>query len=242
MSARARRLAREEDGFSLIELLTALALGSVVLTALMFVFTTGLTASGRVTDRVDSTARARLAMDRMTTLLNSQVCLVNPDATSGQVATPPVVPASDGNAVTFYADLDGASDTPNKYTITYNPTAKTLTLASYAGIGQMATGITFPSTPSSTTLLADNVQGALNSGGTEDPVFSYYAFTASGTVDETAPLVTPISIADSVKVVRVGVKFQANSTRTKTDDRRRTIIIGQGIVATADPVDQSTCP
>ncbi|WP_445150035.1 PilW family protein [Baekduia sp. Peel2402] len=232
-----RRFIREDAGFSLVELLAAMAIGGVVLTGVMTVFTTGLTASGRILDRVDSTSRARIAMDRVTTLLNSQVCLISPDEDQGQAATPPVVAGSTANSITFYADLDGNALTPAKYTLTYDPTAKTLTQYTYQGTGTMGSNLTFPTTPTSTKRLVDNVQAPAG-----DSIFNYYSFTASGTIDETAPLAVPISTANAYKVVRVNVKLQTNSARTKTDDKRRTVVYGQGAVATSDPVDQTTCP
>lgn len=233
-----RRLAREDAGFSLVELLAAMAIGGVVLTGVMTVFTNGLTASGSILDRVDSSSRARIAMDRVTTLLNSQVCLISPDEELGQAATPPVVAGSTANSITFYADLDGNALTPAKYTLTYDPVAKTLTQYTYQGTGQMGTStLKFPVAPTTTKRLADNVQAPAG-----DSVFNYYAFTAAGTINDAAPLAVPISTADAYKVVRVNVKLQINSSRTKTDNKRRTVIYGQGAVATSDPVDQTTCP
>ena len=233
-----RRFSREDDGFSLMELLAAMAIGGIVLTGVLTVFTNGLTSTSRILDRVDSSSRARYAMDRMTTLLNSQVCLISPDEDLGQAATPPIVAGSTGNSITFYADLDGAATTPAKYTLTYDPAAKTLTQYTYQGTGTMGSNLAFPTTPTSTRRLADNVQAQGS-----DPVFSYYGFTSTGTVnDDVAGLATPISVANALKVVRVNIKIQANSEMTKADDKRRTIITGQGTVATADPVDQSTCP
>jgi prepilin-type N-terminal cleavage/methylation domain-containing protein len=230
-----RRFTREDEGFSLVELLAAMAAGSFVLTAVMYVFTTGLTAAGRVEDRIDSGQRARLTMDKITTLLDAQVCLVNSDETASQVATPPIVTGATGSSVTFYADLNGASDTPNRYTINYDATAKTLTLLTYKGTGVLPS-VTFATTPV-TTRLMDNVQAY----GSE-PVFKYYSFTTAGLVDEGVPLTTPLSADSALKTVRVGVKFQTYSTRTKKDDPRRTVIVGEGTVATADPTDQTTCP
>lgn len=233
-----RRLAREDDGFSLMELMAAMAIGGIVLTGVLTVFTTGMQSTSRILDRVDSSQRARSAMDRMTTLLNSQVCLISPDEDLGQAATPPIVAGSSNNSITFYADLDGDATTPAKYTLTYDPAAKTLTQYTYQGTGVMGSNLAFPTSPTSTRRLAENVQ---SQGG--DPIFSYYGFTSTGTVDDDAAgLSTPISTADSFKVVRVNIKLQANSELTKSDDKRRTIITGQGTVATADPVDQTTCP
>ncbi|MCW2993492.1 MAG: prepilin-type N-terminal cleavage/methylation protein [Conexibacter sp.] len=225
----ARERLRDERGFSLIELLVAMALGSLVLTAVMTVFTTGIAATSKIGDRVDSGSRARIAMDRITTLLDSQVCLRNSGDSTTQPAIPPIVgPSSTGTSVTFYADLSGASDTPSKYTITYDATAKTLTESKYAGAGALP-NVTFAATPT-TTVLTDAVQPV----GT-DPIFTYFVFSSDGTVNEAAP-VTP-SATNQLQIVRVGVKFQANSARTKTGDSSRSIVSGQGIVATADPTD-----
>jgi len=224
-----RELLRDERGFSLIELLMAMALGSLVLTAVMLVFTTGITASSKIGDRIDSASRARDAMDRITTLLDSQVCLRNSGDSTTQPAIAPIVGASStANSITFYADLNGATDTPSKYTITYDPAAKTLTQYKYLGSGLLP-NVTFASSPV-TTLLSDNVQQA---GAV--PVFSYYVFSSDGTVNEGAP-VTP-SATNQLQIVRVGVQFQANSARTKTGDASRSVVSGQGTVATADPTD-----
>jgi prepilin-type N-terminal cleavage/methylation domain-containing protein len=240
------RLRHEDDGFSLMELLFAMTLGSLVLTAVMYVFTTGLGATTRINDRVESSQRARTAMDRITTLLDSQVCLVDTNLTDGQEnpSVPPVVPtASTASAITFYADLKGASNTPDRYTITYNPTAKTLTQQRYAGSLDATTkALTWAATPT-TTRLADNVQAV---GST--PVFSYYKFEASGTdviVNEANRVAIPFTLSDALQIVRVDVQFQASSTssaKTGVDDAARTVVTGTGTVATADPSDRTACP
>jgi prepilin-type N-terminal cleavage/methylation domain-containing protein len=237
-----RRFRHEEDGFSLIELLFAMVLGSLLLTAAMYVFTTGLNATTRINDRVDSGVRARSAMERITRLLDSQVCLVNTNDTS-TATTPPIVSTSTGSSATFYADLNGASNTPSRYTLTYNPTAKTLTQSTYKGTGTLP-NVTFASTPT-TTQLAANVQAV----GTT-PVFSYFKFEAdpvSGTtiVNEDHPVAIPFTAATAQQIVRVDVLFQANSAssaKTGINDKSRTVIAGSGTVATADPSDMNACP
>ena len=68
-----RRLAahlRSESGTTLVEMLTALVIGSVVLFGVVTVFTTALTSAAKVNDRVDAAQRARLALDRMQTVLD----------------------------------------------------------------------------------------------------------------------------------------------------------------------------
>jgi prepilin-type N-terminal cleavage/methylation domain-containing protein len=237
-----QRLRHDEDGFTLVELLFAMVLGSLLLTAVMYIFTTGLNATTRINDRVDSEQRARTAMDRITRLLDSQVCLVNTDDTN-TLTTPPVVAGSTGASITFYADLNGASDTPNRYTLTYDPTAKTLTQYTYKGSGTLPS-VHFATSPS-VARLAANVQAV----GTA-PVFSYYKYevdsaTGNTVVNEGHPVAVPFTDTVARQIVRVGVQFQANSAssaRTGANDKARTVITGTGTVATADPSDMNACP
>jgi prepilin-type N-terminal cleavage/methylation domain-containing protein len=231
-------LLRNDDGFSLMELLAAMAIGGVVLTALMSVFTTGIRATGRITDRVDSSQRGRVALDRINTLLNSQVCLrdTTTDA-ANQIAIPPIDGAnSTGSSVTFYADLDGASDTPDKYRLTYDATAKTLTETRYAGAGRLPS-VTFSATPTYTRRLADNVVPV---GSTS--IFTYYKFAADGSVDLSTPI-TP-SASNQSLIVRENVQFRALSTISRVDNATRSDFQTDGIAATADPTDPdlTACP
>ena len=59
-----RRLARDEDGFSLTELIVAIALGGIVLAAALTFFTTGVISSAQVQDRSDAAQRARRSVAR----------------------------------------------------------------------------------------------------------------------------------------------------------------------------------
>ena len=63
------------DGFSLIELLTAMVIGGVVLGALMTLMATGFTKSAEITDRAETAQSGRSALDRILTLMDSEVCL-----------------------------------------------------------------------------------------------------------------------------------------------------------------------
>jgi prepilin-type N-terminal cleavage/methylation domain-containing protein len=238
----AARLRRHEGGFSLIELLAAMAIGSIVLTALMTVFINGLTGAARVTDRIEAVQRGRVALDRMVGLLDSQVCVVSYDATlNTEVTTTPVLAASDSNQVTFSADLSGASDSPDRYRFVYSPTAKSITEYRYDGAGRMP-NITFPAVASATRVLATNVIPAKVGGvptGAPLPIFQYYRFVNSAI--DAVPLTTPLSATDAATVVRVGVQFQAVPERTKAEDPRKASLQGQGNVLTANPVNNTVC-
>jgi Tfp pilus assembly protein PilV len=234
-----RDLARREDGFSLMELLVAMVTGGVILTALMSIFLAGIKGTTNTQDRLDSQQRGRTAMDRVTTLLSSQVCL--------DAATPPIVPtASTDSSVTFYGDLLGASNTPRKYTLTWDATAKTLTEYSYNGTGTLPAKITWPGTPSATRQLATNVWPARNDANTADlPIFSYYRFEADGTVNPANPIAASSGIAatDSDDVVEVIANFRVlPAGSTAASNPRSTSITGSALVGSADPTSPSAGP
>lgn len=231
-----RRIRQDESGFSLTELLTAMVIGSVVLWALMTLMTTGFTKSLEVSDRAEAAQAGRTALDRMVTLLDSSICL---DPIASIVATPPLIGSSTAPAVVgsgdnyaaFYADLDGVSGLPDKYTLTFDPTARTITEARYASSGTPP-NISFATSPTQTRVLATNVVQAV-AGGVGVPVFRYYKYGPTGLVD-TTPLGTPIAQTIAKDVVSVRIAFQAISSRTKVADGRATTIEGQSTLGLPD--------
>jgi prepilin-type N-terminal cleavage/methylation domain-containing protein len=229
------RLRRDESGFSLIELLAAMAVSSIILTAVMIVFVNGVQGAAKVNDRVDSQQRGRLTMDRIVTLLSSQVCLA--------ASQPPIVAGSTANSVTFYGDLNGASNQPRMYRITYDPAAKTLTEFSWTPSGSLPGAVTYPAAPSVTRQLATGVLPALDSGNVAQPIFSYYRFEADGTVNLANPIPSsPLVATDADDVVEVGVTFAIVPGRTKTLDARSTMISGQALAGSANPASPSAGP
>jgi prepilin-type N-terminal cleavage/methylation domain-containing protein len=229
-----RRLRRDEAGFSLIELMAAMAIGGIVLTAVMTIFINGLRGATEVQDRVDAQQRGRLAMDRATTLLSSQVCLSS--------ATPPIAPGSTANDVTFYGDLNGASDTPTKYELIYDPVAHTLTEKSWTGIGKLPAAVTFAAAPTKTNQVATDVypDGA-------NPIFSFYRFEADGTINLNTPIAltgagSSLAATDADDIVEVGVRFRIAPSRKAQSDPRSTTITGQALAGSANPASPSAGP
>jgi prepilin-type N-terminal cleavage/methylation domain-containing protein len=227
------RLRHEEDGFSLIELLVAMALGSIVLTAVMTVFLTGMGATTRVTDRVEAAQRGRLAMDRVVTLLNSQTCLYNNDGTSS-------APIFDGQGqqVTFLANLGTVSADPNKYRIRYDPATKTLFEDRWTPTRDAKGNLVFAATASSSKPIGTGIVPTLG-GGT---IFQYYAFDVDGTIDPAAPITLTsgaLTTANRLAAVRVAATFAAQTDRTKTLDLRSTTESGSATVGSADGSDPS---
>jgi prepilin-type N-terminal cleavage/methylation domain-containing protein len=240
------RLRSDEAGFSLPELLTAMIIGGVVLGALMTLMTTGFFKAAEITDRADAAQSGRSAMDRIVTLLDSTICL---DPSSAGIVPPligssalPTTQGSDSNYVAFYADLNGVSNSPDEYTITYDPTAKTLTEQRFDSGGTLP-NLTWPATATATRVLASNVVQARDpQTKAQQPIFRYYDYEADGTI--ASPLATPITQAIAPSVIRVLVAFQSISSRTKREDARSTMIDGQSAVGTPDPSNPGagSCP
>ena len=132
-----RRRLSGERGFTLIELLVAVALGMVVLAALTQLIDTSGRANERLTDKTETVQRMRFAMDRVTRVLRTQVCLDS--------STPPIA-GGDASSITFYSDtstnaefrpakvrlfLDGTAIKQETWTLPAGVT--TPTSASYTG-------------------------------------------------------------------------------------------------------------
>jgi prepilin-type N-terminal cleavage/methylation domain-containing protein len=249
MLARLRTRLGTDDGFSLMELLAAMLIGGIVLTASMNVFIQGVKSTTTIQNRVDSAGRARYAMDRIVRLLDSQVC-VQLSATS-DTQTPPVFAGSDGNSITFYGDLKGASGTPDKYTITYVPQTGTtpgkVTIDDYA---YNAATKTWTTKVGPTNTLVTDVVPFKDSSGTVQPFFSYYPYIASSQTATdvgnvaSARVATPLTDTTAPTIVKVGVRFGAVSSISHNDDKTRSYVSGAGALDTfnADPTSPSACP
>jgi prepilin-type N-terminal cleavage/methylation domain-containing protein len=227
-----RRLRTDESGFTLIELLMALAIGSLILTAVMMVFINGLQAAGRVTDRVEASQRARLSMDRITTLLNSQTCTYANDGSTS-------VPIVDGQAqqVTFYANLGLVNADPIKYRLRYDAPTLALYEDRWVPTRDSKGNAVYPATITKSVQLATNLVPTLP-GGT---IFRYYQFnTVDGTIDPT-PMSTAagLAVGDRLKTVRVAATIAAQPERTKKLDLRSTTVDGAATVGSADGSDPS---
>jgi prepilin-type N-terminal cleavage/methylation domain-containing protein len=247
MIDRLRSLHRDEDGFSLIELLSALAIGGIVLTALMGIFVGGVRGTTGIQNRLDNTERARYTLDRVVRLLDSQVCAQL--TSTSDVGTPPVFSGSDSNTATFFADLAGATGTPNKYVIAYTPksgtTGGTLSVATYAyNAGAWTTKV------GPTNVVASDIVPVKNAAGVDQPIFSYYPFITSSAVASdvgnvsTTPAATPLSAGAALTIVKVGVQFAAISSTSHLDNAQHAYVSGSGTLATfdADPTNPTACP
>ena len=117
---------RSQAGFTLPELLVAMSIGLMTLLAVFAVLDISVKQSNAVAGRVNATQRARIAMDTITRQLRSQVCY--------NATTPAIVSATD-DAVKFHVDLSDGAQPIEQREIVFNPTTRTITERTWAGVG-----------------------------------------------------------------------------------------------------------
>ena len=98
--------ARADDGFSLTELLVAMIVGMVVIFGILNVLDTSIGISARTQQRIDSAQRGRLGLDLVARELRAQTCLS---------PTEPALSAAADSDVTYFVNLGGPSDVPEKH-------------------------------------------------------------------------------------------------------------------------------
>jgi type II secretory pathway pseudopilin PulG len=172
---------RRQEGFTLVELLAAMAAGMVVVGGLVTVLSVTLQQTTATFTRVDATERARTALTHMEDELHS-ACLVN-DVTPIQGGAQGSQD-SDANNLVFVSQFGtSANPTPVEHKITYSPINHTLTEYNYtiSGSSSDPTKWVFSSSPtiSAGTLLLTNVGPIMlptTPNPTPVPVFKYFAY------------------------------------------------------------------
>jgi prepilin-type N-terminal cleavage/methylation domain-containing protein len=214
----------EEGGFSLTELLVTILIGGVVFSAALGLTEVAGRASQRTTDRVDAAQRSRVAMDRVSRQLRSQVCLDS--------STYPIVSAND-DSITFYADFDSSSVyRPQKRVLTFDSTGTgKITEDQYDSTTTTGPPWTFPGSPSRTFTVATNVGRV---GAT--PIFRYFnpAGTQLGTPLNTTTTTSPLPTNSIGHVSLIEITFQMFPSGGSQDTTRRADRDTRVYVRTAD--------
>lgn len=230
MSRLLRRLRRDERGFTVMELLVATTVGVGVLLAAGTLSSAMLHAQTRISDRSESIARGRTAMEQIVQQLRSQVCL-GPGY--------PAITYGDSSHITFYADLANRTFVPEQRDLQF--TAGALTQRDYPGTPTGALPpFTFARTPSRTRVILDRMQ-LQNPSGTPVPFFRYYSFDGNNPIRPARLLAVPLSANDAQRVVQITVAFSALPSRGGSGT------IGEPFTAnvyvrTADPTDPEHSP
>jgi prepilin-type N-terminal cleavage/methylation domain-containing protein len=223
----------DERGFTLVELLTAISIGLIVLFATFTVLDRTISASGQIADRSEALQRGRQAMELITRQLRSQVCVGT---------TTPIVSGTD-TSISFYADLtDGTPANPIKQrTLSYDSTTDTITETVTPSAGTYPS-LTFTGTPTSTPLLT-KVKRILESDGTTlRPIFRYYGYQAGTTNGTLVQLSAPLSAADLKRVANIKVGFRAFALRPISNDKDSTVLEDEVYTRTAVPTELQGAP
>lgn len=194
---------RDERGTTLVELLVGIMAGLVILSALTIAMVTTLHASARVTERVEATQRARIALVRVMEELHS--ACVTPELA-------PIQQGSEGNSLRFVHQTGSqVQPTPVYSVITFSN--GTLTQQDY-GVGGTAPNWTRSSPIGSPRTLLTHATPTPPSSA----IFSYYRY-ANGTISET-PQATPLSEAEAALTVEVHAALTAAPETTPVPSAR----------------------
>lgn len=164
-----RPSADDEAGFTLVELLVAMAGASIVIFALAMILIVTLNQTSRTTNRVQTTQLSRTALASIENELHS-ACVGGGQA--------PIQAGSTATSLQFLSYYgSAATPTPVWHVLAYNPTAHTLSDSSYPVTGSAPNWVQ-GATPTNTQVMLSNVTPRLDSSGNAIPVFQYYAYQA----------------------------------------------------------------
>ncbi|HEY3828466.1 MAG TPA: prepilin-type N-terminal cleavage/methylation domain-containing protein [Solirubrobacteraceae bacterium] len=223
----ALRSLADERGFTLIELVIAMAMGIVVSLAAFALLKFTTSDVSRITERVHVDQTGSVALERVMLELHS--ACVAPSVS-------PIQTKSNENTIRFISEggSQSALTTVALHEIIYNKTTGTLTEKSFTSIppptGKAAPEYTFPTTATSTTLLLTGVQQS-ESEKKLIPIFQYFRYYGSadskpvyGEINPAAMLSTSLekeSEAERVAKVTVSLTLtpKAKESATLTNDR-----------------------
>ncbi len=226
---RLEQLAREEEGFSLVELMVALVMGVIVIGALVTILAVSVHETAAISNNVQSDRQSRTTMTKIVNELHS-ACLA-PDFK-------PVRSPSNGSELRFVNAYSNQAVIPNAATSAsegaYEHRIKFETVASKGRLVDSA----YPSlstsswpefkfnetTPSKTSLLGESIS---QTGAT--PIFQYYKYAKAANTGNEATALEPLgaqpetaALAALVAAVRVSfttapedTKFQAPLASTR---------------------------
>jgi Tfp pilus assembly protein PilW len=222
----------EESGFTLVELVVAMAMGIVVMFALSSIMIAMLHQTQRTFTRVDATRQARAALSNIDNTLHSACVDGSPPIQAGSTGTNLIFLSYSGNSanptpVWHQLTFSGSTLTDYRYAATTNP-AYTAT-----GTGpewQQGPALTPPSVPSVTLLSNVSAQSGF-------PIFRYFRYTQAA-VDAGGN--TYYTVADGTSVnpltgvpITIPQALSVTGTGLSQDDASNTVEVLISLVAGA---------
>ena len=205
---------RNQDGFTLMEVLMAVTVGFVVLAATLGLLESSVRLNTGVMSKTDAMQRGRLGMDMVTQDLRSQVCLDFDNA---------AVVAGDDNSITFYGDFTEDGTRPTKRRLAFDPAKGTITSYVYSAPNSAPSPLKstdFPTAPTRTQLVLEAVQNQFNTTLNQNvPFFTYWAnhLDDDGVYRPSEKLAVPLSATDVKRVARIDVAFLARPTGARNN-------------------------
>jgi prepilin-type N-terminal cleavage/methylation domain-containing protein len=192
----------DESGFSLVELLAALVVGTIVLFATFGLLDAAVRLQAKSVDGIDATDRGRIGIDQVSQGLASRIC----------IGTQPSLVDARDDSVEFYASL-----APESGTVRLIGQRRRLTVVG-DGIREEVWEATPPTappvvppanttTPKSRRLVVTGIKPIASTA-----VFRYYANEGTP-AHPTLRLATPLSAADLARVAMIDVSFVAQGKR-----------------------------
>jgi prepilin-type N-terminal cleavage/methylation domain-containing protein len=220
---------RSQRGFTIVEVLVAASVGSVVMLAIFSMLDGALKQSTGVNARVDSTQRGRVAMETITRELRSQVCW------TPSLGTTPAVSLAYGDPykVTFYAFNGTTQFRPERRTIFWDTNSDSIQETVEPGVG---TPVTSFGTPVTRTILTNVKPPVVN--GTSGPVFEYMYLDTTKPAGQQQQLLTgnPLTAANLARTAVINVRFRTNTGVVgNTAGITYTSYESQAFVRTTDP-------
>ena len=207
---------RDERGMTLVELLVAMAMGTIVIFAATAIILSALNVTRQVTGRETAMSQGRTGIETLLGQLNS-ACLLNSTSpvvwNTSAVSTPasPITPAvaSDATHLVFTTGLgDSTNPTPTLHVVQLGNNGSLLDYA-YPYTGTSAnlgtpTLWTFSSSSSQILNLAQDV-----TPGSSGAMFSYYAYSPSTYSLLGVPaLAVPLTVTTAATVAEVDLDFR----------------------------------
>ncbi len=226
-------LTREDSGFTLVELVVAMAMGIVVMFALSDIMIVMLHQSQRTFTRVDATRQARVALNNVDNELHSACVDGSPPIQATSTGTSLIFLSYSGNSgnptpVWHQLTFSGGTLKDSRWTAAPNPTYTT------TGTGpEWQAGTAF--TPLSVTLLSNASQQIKL--GSPVPVFQYFRYTAvtptdsSGDTYYTVPDGTSVNPLTQAAVT--AAPLSVTGTGLSQDDAANTVEVLISLVAGA---------
>ena len=217
--------ARDESGFTLVELLTAMTIGMLLLFASLMLLDHSTALTKQITDRQDAVQRGRQAMELMVRDLRSQVCLGD--------ETEPITVARD-DRVTFYADLsDGTTDVQQR-TIRYDAATKSLIEDIHVGTG-IVSGPRLPRRPHALPTAARECRAGRGRGrpAPDSAASTHFATAVFPGTSSSSPL--RLIPDDAIRTVMVKIALR-RASRTAFDRAARTRRCSRAMSTSALPI------